>query len=368
MRVIGTVVLCAAIAMSCSSGLAQSKAQNQSATKNAPGAAADNGGQPDFTTVKIDFIPGEKTIFYDDFTDMAEDEPPPHWRVRDGKVQLEKSGAIRQMTTVCPSKISMDSSAFSFPKNFTVEIEAVFGNDNNDMHFYAWPKGVDGGQAGVWHIGIQPNNISFEGPNGDKFGSHSYSPALSKQPIKIAFWVQEGRARGYVNGERIVDVNQVVVPPSAKPADHFTVRERCDRPTDGYIALRSVRVAESAPDMGTVLSSTGKYVTHGITFDTNSDRLKLESAPVLKMASRELDKNPNLKLAIGGYTDSTGDAARNLDLSKRRAEAVKSVLVKQFGVDESRLTAAGYGAEKPVASNDTAEGRAQNRRVEFVKQ
>jgi OmpA-OmpF porin, OOP family len=109
-------------------------------------------------------------------------------------------------------------------------------------------------------------------------------------------------------------------------------------------------------------------VTHGITFDTNSDHPKPESAPVLKMVSGALDKNPNLKLAIAGYTDSIGDAAKNLDLSKRRAQAVKTVLVQQFGVDESRLTADGFGASKPIASNDTPDGRAQNRRVEFAKQ
>jgi outer membrane protein OmpA-like peptidoglycan-associated protein len=60
-----------------------------------------------------------------------------------------------------------------------------------------------------------------------------------------------------------------------------------------------------------------------------------------------------LKLEIDGYTDSVGDAAHNLDLSKRRAEAVRSVLVAQFGVDAARLTSNGFGAAKPIDSNDT---------------
>ena len=78
-------------------------------------------------------------------------------------------------------------------------------------------------------------------------------------------------------------------------------------------------------------------------------------------------KNPNLKLEIDGYTDSVGDAAHNLDLSKRRAQAVQTVLVSQFGVDAGRLTASGFGAGKPIGSNDTPDGRAENRRVEFLK-
>jgi outer membrane protein OmpA-like peptidoglycan-associated protein len=93
-----------------------------------------------------------------------------------------------------------------------------------------------------------------------------------------------------------------------------------------------------------------------------------DSAPVLKQVAAGLEKNPNLKLEIDGYTDSVGDAAHNLDLSKRRAEAVRSVLVSQFGVDAARLTSNGFGAAQPVGSNDSPEGRAQNRRVEFVKQ
>ena len=116
-----------------------------------------------------------------------------------------------------------------------------------------------------------------------------------------------------------------------------------------------------------MLASTGKYVTHGIYFDTDSDVLKPESAPVIKEISTALYKNPGMKLEVDGYTDSTGDAAHNLDLSKRRAAAVASVLVSQFGIDQNRLASNGFGPSNPIASNDTTDGRAQNRRVEFVK-
>src|SRR5689334_7777713 len=116
-----------------------------------------------------------------------------------------------------------------------------------------------------------------------------------------------------------------------------------------------------------MLASSGKYVTHGINFDHDSDRLKPDSAAVLKQVAAGLEKNPNLKLEIDGYTDSVGDATHNLDLSRRRAEAVRSVLISQFGIEPGRLTASGFGAAKPLGSNDTPDGRAQNRRVEFLK-
>jgi len=70
---------------------------------------------------------------------------------------------------------------------------------------------------------------------------------------------------------------------------------------------------------------------------------------------------------IEGHTDSTGDPARNLDLSRRRAEAVKKALVTQFGIAADRLTSEGFGDTKPIAANDNPQGRAENRRVEFVK-
>jgi outer membrane protein OmpA-like peptidoglycan-associated protein len=341
------------------------------APANVPASSA-TGAQPDLRAVTIDFVPGEKTVFYDDFSDMAEDEPPPHWKLRDGRVELRTGGDVRQLTTVCPAKLSLSSQSFTFPKNFTMELEAVMSDDGPGMDFYAWPKGVDGGQAPTWHILIDASQVSMEGPHGDTIGTHQFHPHATNRPIKIALWVQNGRARAYVNGERIGDVNQMFVPGKDAPPDHWTIRQRCDRPGSGpqpdWIGIRSIRVAESAPDFSAMMASSGKYVTHGILFDTDSDRLKPESAPVLKAVAQGLEKNPNLKLEIDGFTDSTGNSAHNLDLSKRRAESVRAVLVSQFNVDAARLTSNGYGPGKPVASNDTPDGRAANRRVEFVKQ
>jgi len=338
----------------------------QLSAQNSPATAPSD--QPQLSAVKIDFIPGEKTVFYDDFSDTAQDEPPAHWKLRDGKTELRTGAGIRQLTAVCPVKLSMSSAPFTFPKNFTTEIEAAFAGPGPDIVFYAWPKNVDGGMTPTWEIGINAGEVYMKGPDGEKIGNIQMKPPLADTPLKIALWVQDGRARGYLNGERFADVNQMFVPAGAKSADHWTVRARCDRAEEGWAGLRNVRVAESAPDFSAAISSTGKYVTHGIHFETDSDRLQPDSAPIIQAVARALDKNPNLKLAIIGYTDSTGNANHNLDLSKRRAEAVRSALVSQFNVDASRLTASGEGANKPIGNNDTPDGRAQNRRVEFVKQ
>jgi len=93
-----------------------------------------------------------------------------------------------------------------------------------------------------------------------------------------------------------------------------------------------------APDTGNKLLTDGKWVTHGILFDVNSDRVKAEWYGALKETSNVLAESKDVKVQVVGNTDSDGDDAQNLDLSKRRAAAVRDVLVKQFGIDGARLT------------------------------
>jgi OmpA-OmpF porin, OOP family len=328
------------------------QADAASATGTAGGG--DSGGQPEMKSIKMDFIPGEKTIFFDDFSDMAQDEPPPHWKVREGTVDLRTGGGVRELYS--KDNVQLTSPSFVIPKNFTFELEFTgegetawaFQNKEGSEMIHVLVRGEPDGHTVNTTITAAGNEL----------GAGTIQADNSK-PIRFALWAQQGRVRAYVNGQRLVDANQV----EFEPMTHILGRISGYRPN----AVRSVRVAESAPDFSSVISNTGKYVTHGIHFDTDSDRLKPESGAVLKQVAAGMDKNPNLKLEIDGYTDTVGNADHNLDLSKRRAQAVMSVLVSQFGVDAGRLSVNGFGPEKPIASNDTPDGRAENRRVEFIK-
>lgn len=111
-----------------------------------------------------------------------------------------------------------------------------------------------------------------------------------------------------------------------------------------------------------------RAVTYGIYFDFNQDTLKPESEPVLKEIAQTMTNNPDWKLTVEGHTDNVGGDAYNLDLSKRRAAAVKQALVSEYNIAPDRLLTGGYGASRPVAPNDTLEGRARNRRVELVRE
>jgi outer membrane protein OmpA-like peptidoglycan-associated protein len=114
------------------------------------------------------------------------------------------------------------------------------------------------------------------------------------------------------------------------------------------------------------LEKDGKVILYGILFDLDKASLKQDSDKQLQHIVTLLINNPDLKLEIQGHTDDQGSADYNLDLSMRRAETVESYL-SLFGIEPGRLVARGYGETQPVASNDTEEGRAENRRVELVK-
>ena len=256
----------------------------------------------------------------------------------------------------------------SLPKNFSYEAEVQFENLRNArtaLILYTLTKQKEQKEALIWWINADPKQtqISVAVKNHTEELARKTVPINWSQPAKIALWIQNGRVRAFINGEKHVDANQVELPEISKVEILSLIAG-----AGQAVGYRSVRFAESTPDFSQVIASSGRYVSHGILFDTGSDRLKPESATVIQSIARGLETNPNLKLQIEGHTDSVGTAAQNLDLSKRRAEAVKAVLVSQFKVDPARLTTAGLGQTKPIDTNDTPQGRAQNRRVEFVKQ
>ena len=138
-----------------------------------------------------------------------------------------------------------------------------------------------------------------------------------------------------------------------------------DADTPAYIS--NIRIAAGGKNMYEALATEGRFTTRGILFDTGSDDIKAESSPALTEIGQMLQQHADLRIEIDGHTDNVGATAANQALSDKRAAAVKQYLVKNFQIDASRLSSKGFGSSRPVASNDTADGRQQNRRVELVK-
>ncbi len=146
----------------------------------------------------------------------------------------------------------------------------------------------------------------------------------------------------------------------------FVRLEGRDDDKDAVYVTR-IRVAESQKTIYDELNAKGRWATQGILFDIGKADIKPESTPTLKQIATALKQHPELKVEIQGHTDNVGKADANLKLSQARADAVAKALTGEYGVGTTQLTAKGYGDSKPSTDNKTAEGRANNRRVELVK-
>jgi outer membrane protein OmpA-like peptidoglycan-associated protein len=122
----------------------------------------------------------------------------------------------------------------------------------------------------------------------------------------------------------------------------------------------------NAGEMQKTIQDSGRIALYGVYFDSDKDLVRPESEPTLSEIGQLMKSNPALRLHIVGHTDNQGRADYNLDLSRRRAASVVRELTEKHGIAVARLDSFGCGLYAPVASNETDEGRAKNRRVELV--
>jgi outer membrane protein OmpA-like peptidoglycan-associated protein len=181
----------------------------------------------------------------------------------------------------------------------------------------------------------------------------------------VAISVSGSYAKVYVDGRRVGQDPEAFPRPITYVGFEFYNYYLYTKPR-AFDMMTNFRIAEGGKDYGTELTTAGRIVTHGITFDVGSDVIRPESGPTLRKILKVLQEDDALKFEIQGHTDSQGGDKVNIPLSDRRAQAVKTWLVAQ-GIEAGRLTTKGFGATKPLKQNDTPEGRAENRRVEFVK-
>ena len=163
-----------------------------------------------------------------------------------------------------------------------------------------------------------------------------------------------------------IDQNRTLAVPDTKE-DYQSVTFAGIGSEQSPIIFKNVRIA-SGGNMNMVGKkfTESKIVTHGINFDIDKALIRPESMGTLNMIVQVMKDNPDIKFEIDGHTDNSGSAPHNLALSQQRADAVKDQLVK-MGIDASRLSTKGFGDSKPISDNNSLEGKANNRRVEFVK-
>jgi flagellar motor protein MotB len=325
---------------------------------------------------KYDFVPGEKVILYEDFSQDALGDFPALWTT-------DVPGEVNTLN-IAPGKwFNLNSTEgtytflknVEFPKNFIIEFDIIPKKDARriavGLYLYGEEKYKEFddnsvlGEGGV-EITLERESWGVTGQKSytpDNEGSSTVNPVQFEKVNHVIIWVQNRRLRIYHQSAKVIDLPTVI-------HDGIKFNRFCFRlyrGASGSSYISNIRITDAAPDMRNKLLTEGKLVTYGIYFDVNKDVVKPESYGTLKGIADVLKENPDVKVKIVGHTDSDGADAANLELSKKRGEAVKNELIKTFGIDASRLESDGMGETKPVAPNDTPANKALNRRVEFIK-
>ena len=339
------------------------------------------------TYSKFDFVPGDKVLMYEDFSRDAIGDFPENWNTNSAGETVTVSGETGHWLMLNKRGIFKPEDINNLPDNFTLEFDLIYASGNYipflQILFLSAGNGKDGKEvlnaefnynkrSGI-NLGIQPIPRDKGGiatiytyNAGDKMMNNQIQfQNNGATKIKVSIWRQKQRLRVYLDQNKVFDLPRAFPPGETYNTMMFQTLSDFANP-DKYL-ISNMKLAVGEPDTRNKLISEGKFSTTGILFDVNSATIKPDSYGSLKDIADVLKDNANIHVKIIGHTDSDGDATLNMALSKKRADAVKSALVGEFAIDASRLETDGKGASDPVAPNNTSEGKAQNRRVEFVK-
>jgi OmpA-OmpF porin, OOP family len=352
--------------------------QPEQAAPAAPATPASAATRPgEGAWANYDFVPGERVLFAEDFTRDRVGNFPQRLEFVQGNAEVVEWQGRRWLRTNEYTVFTVPLPEM-LPERFTVEYELLVPWGRSGIYFEEPGRGyhqygaddratsstiVSGSEAGVYlggsrgvHSTVDPRGAvaGFEFPEGSRLTSRPYHVRLQVDGRYIKMYLGEKRVANFPNGN------------FGRP--NFVVFEFDGQPeaADGPM-ITNISINAGGMRMYDALVANGRVTTQGILFDTGSDRLRPESTPTLKEIGEMLRAHPDLRLRIEGHTDNVGQAAANQTLSQKRAESVRQHLVQNFGVVESRLEAQGFGPGRPAATNDTPEGRQQNRRVELVK-
>lgn len=314
-----------------------------------------------------DFVPGSKVLFYTDFSEDRVGNFARALKYVNGPAEVIERDGVKMLRSTGRSTMLINVGR-PLPPRFTLEIDIL-----PTTHLLNGMLAIEGGRE--LDRGDKSAEVSWS-PGGTFIIGGGQNAGLSSKSLPeevyaaivggvthIRVLMDESYFKMYMNERRLYNIPELLF--LRAPDIRMLVIGSEENPT----FITGIRIAESETDvLYDALASKGRWATQGILFETGKADLKPESRPVLKEIAGALKQHADLKILIEGHTDNVGAAAGNLALSDARAAAVKAALVAEHGAAADRITTKGLGDTKPSVPNTTAAGRAQNRRVEIVKQ
>lgn len=343
---------------------------------------------------RFDFVPGDSIVYTENFEQEAVGELPTGWNTSGNGEIVSLNNFPGKWMRLYQNTNYLTSNSKEFGENYTVEFDVIM-QLKWQHHFYPYFQvsllSTDGdATTDNEYLKSQKKNASVETiiypaeTNYTKIitGSYldgkqyyrsdekrfGYLEQFYGKPVHVAIQVQKERFRMWINQEKVCDFPKGVGLGYTMNQLHFEIHSSSYKEDQYAYYINNLKIAKGIPDTRHKLIEEGKFSTTGILFDVNSDLIKPESYGVVKGIAAVLKEHADVKVKIIGHTDSDGKDADNLALSAKRAAAVVKLLAEEFGIDASRMESEGKGETQPAGDNKTKEGKATNRRVEFIKQ
>ncbi|MEX0289432.1 MAG: OmpA family protein [Flavobacteriaceae bacterium] len=325
---------------------------------------------------KFDFVPGDKLLFFDDFSSDFIGDFPSKWNTNGGGELVKVNESENKWLELKPGYgIVYIPDAPDLPEEYTIEFDLLAtGLDRQTSSTAVLKVGVSDDPSFKWgkfaNVDIpmcQYAPVGFFVRNGGAINTKidgDIRDKVLKQP-HISIAVNKQRFRLWVDESKYVDIPRMIPEGSSPKNLKLELRQMKDGKERLFIS--NIKIAKGGLDLRRTLISDGRVSTNGILFASGSATIQPQSMGIIRQISQVLQQEQSMQLNIIGHTDADGDDAANMALSERRAEAVKNVLVNIYNIDASRLSSEGKGESVPIGDNNTVDGKAKNRRVEFVK-
>jgi OmpA-OmpF porin, OOP family len=321
---------------------------------------------PELVWSQFDFVPGDVIIFEDNLEGEYNGEFPSKWDLVAGTIENARFGDdnvifFRRATSrqgIVP--LIKENQHDYLPDAFTMEFDAYFEAGVHNQIYYVNLFDMKNQKRIMQDLRIYINKAVYEKNEGGYPGATRTHIDDEAKWRRVSISFNRRALKVYLDDARLLNIPNITDNPTG-----ITIRGNNSQGNHQSF-IKNIRIAKGAVPLYDKFLTDGKIVTNGIRFDVNKATIRPESMGVINEIVNLMKAHQELKFSVEGHTDSDGAAELNQRLSEARAQAVMDKMI-EMGIAKERLAFAGHGQSKPIANNATSEGKAENRRVEFVK-